>query len=251
MWYWRSFCESVCEMSVFNYHTSVQNMVVSDSDIKNFEIESKVAFIFDMDGVIIDSEPLHERASKHVFSAFGIELNATIFEPFKGQTDRAIVTHLVDKHDIKDATVDELLQQKRDAYATFIDELHPIPGAIAFIQEVAISHRLALTTSASRRNQQLAFQKFNLHPFFEAVVTSNDISNPKPHPEPYQVTVQKLGLKPEECVVIEDSTNGVRSAAAAGCVVIGITTSFDQETLRECGAHIVIDSYDQLKAYLS
>ena len=226
-------------------------MVVSGDDLKQFELGSKTAVIFDMDGVVIDSEPLHERASQRVFSAYGIELDNSVFEPFKGKTDRDIVTFLKEEHDIQGASVDELLQQKRDSYAAFIDELNPIPGAISFIQQVAISYRLALTTSASRRNQELAFQKFNLYPFFETVITSNDITHPKPHPEPYQVTVSQLGLTPEECVVIEDSTNGVRSASAAGCIVIGITTSFDEPTLREAGAHIVIDSYDQLKGHLS
>lgn len=226
-------------------------MVVSGGDTNHAELKSKTALIFDMDGVIIDSEPLHERASQHVFAQYGIELGASDFAPFKGKTDRNIVTYLIAEHNIQDATLDELLQRKRDTYATFIDELHPVQGAISFLQEVSISFRLALTTSASRRNQELAFQKFNLYPFFETVITSNDISKHKPHPEPYLVTVEKLGLKPEDCMVIEDSTNGVKSAAAAGCTVIGITTSFDAAALREAGAHVVIDSYEQLRGYLS
>lgn len=226
-------------------------MVASGGDAEHYALQSKKAFIFDMDGVIIDSEPLHERASQRVFARYGIELDASVFEPFKGKTDRDIVTYLIAEHNIQDATLDELLQQKRDTYATFIDELHPVQGSISFIQHVAISFRLALTTSASRRNQELAFQKFNLYPFFETVITSNDITKPKPHPEPYLVTVDKLGLEPDDCIVIEDSTNGVKSAAAAGCTVIGITTSFNETALREAGAHVVIDTYDQLKGYLS
>ena len=228
-------------------------MVVSGSDsvdLTQFGLDKKDAIIFDMDGVVINSEPLHERASQHVFSSYGIELDETIFEPFKGKTDRDIVTHLISEHKIVDATVDELLQRKRDAYASLVDELETIHGVMAFIQHVAINYRLALTTSASRRNQELAFQKFNLYPFFEEVVTSNDITNPKPHPEPYLHTMEKLGLTPDVCVVIEDSTNGVRSASAAGCTVVGIKTSFDEPALRQAGAHIIIDSYDQFRAML-
>ena len=219
-------------------------------DIDQLELGSKPAIIFDMDGVVIDSEPLHERASQHVFSAYDIDLDASVFEPFKGKTDRDIIEYLIQEHSIEGATVDDLLQQKRDTYANLIDELHPIQGAMAFIQYVAINFRLALTTSASRRNQELAFQKFNLYPFFETVITSNDVTHPKPHPEPYLITVEKLGLAPEECIVIEDSTNGVRSASTAGCIVVGIKTSFDEPELKAAGAHIVIDSYDQLRALL-
>ena len=220
------------------------------ADITHLNLSSKQAFIFDMDGVVIDSEPLHERASLAVFKKYGITLDEAIFEPFKGKTDRAIIEYLIQEYDMQDVTVDALIQQKRDTYATLIDELHPITGVMAFIQYVAIHFRLALTTSASRRNQELAFQKFNLYPFFETVVTSNDITHPKPHPEPYQVTTEKLGLEPPECIVIEDSVNGVISASTAGCVVVGITTSFDEAALREAGAHAVIDSYDQLRSYL-
>ena len=221
-----------------------------EAGIGQVDFGAKEVIIFDMDGVVIDSEHLHERASQLVFSKYGIELNQDVFAPFKGKTDRNIVEYLVNEHNIQDATIDELLTRKRDTYASLIDELHPIQGVMAFIQYVAINYRLALTTSASRRNQELAFQKFNLYPFFETVVTSNDISNPKPHPEPYLVTVEKMGSRPEVCVVIEDSTNGVRSAAAAGCTVVGITTSFDEPALVDAGAHVVIDSYDQLKALL-
>lgn len=213
-------------------------------------LQAKKAIIFDMDGVIIDSEPLHEKASQTVFADFDVLLDDSVFAPFRGKTDRDIIEHLIEKHQIVHVTVEDLLGRKRDAYAELIDELQPIPGVMSFIHYAAVYYRLALTTSASRRNKELAFQKFNLHSFFEAVVTSNDISNPKPHPEPYLLTVEKLELTPEACLVIEDSTNGVRSAAAAGCMVAGVTTSFDEPALRDAGAHLVIETFDQLQALL-
>ena len=124
-------------------------MVVSGDDVKQYKLESKTAFIFDMDGVVIDSEPLHERASQRVFSAYGIELDNAVFEPFKGKTDRDIVTFLIAEHNIQDATVDELLQKKRDSYAGLINELNPVPGAISFIQQLSANYRLAKTFSQS------------------------------------------------------------------------------------------------------
>ena len=206
----------------------------------------KKAFIFDMDGVIIDSEPLHERASRLVFAHFKLDYDESNFSAFKGQTDRAIVTHILSENGSLDFGVDEVLEMKRQTYAGLIDELQPIHGVISFLHRIEGAFRLALTTSASRRNKELAFQKFHLHSFFEVVITSNDISKPKPDPEPYVVTTERLKLAPAECVVIEDSTNGVMSAVGAGCTVVGITTSFDRAALLKAGAHVVIDSYEQL-----
>ncbi len=212
-------------------------------------LNEKKAVIFDMDGVVIDSEPLHERSSRLVFAQHNLEIEDEVFADFKGSTDRTILEYLVAENGL-DLEVDELLQQKRLTYASLIDELQPIPGVISFINRITDDFRLALTTSASRRNKELAFSKFNLHSFFEVVVTSNDITNPKPDPEPYQLTTHQLGLAPGECLVIEDSFNGVRSAFQAGCTVAGITTSFSADALREAGAHLVFDNYQELHALL-
>ena len=213
------------------------------TDVK---LTDKTAIIFDMDGVVIDSEALHERASRAAFSRHGIDVQEALFVDFKGKTERAVVEYVLDLYEQPAELLEEVLELKRLSYASFIDELQPIPGVMAFLKQVVASHRLALTTSASRRNQTLAFEKFDLHPFFEVVITSNDITRPKPDPEPYLVTAERLGLAPEACLVIEDSTNGVRSAAAAGCVVVGITTSFESDALAEAGADAIVESYEQL-----
>ena len=78
------------------------------------------------------------------------------------------------------------------------------------------------------------------------MITSDDITNLKPDPEPYIETTSRLQLAPQDCVVIEDSFNGVRSAAAAGCTVVGITTSFEPGALMDAGADLVIKGYDEL-----
>lgn len=211
--------------------------------------EKLEAIIFDMDGVVINSEHLHERSSRLVFGAHGIEIDESIFTDFKGSTDRTILEYLVKAHAL-DLEVDELLQQKRSTYASLVDELEMIEGVMDFLQQVSAVYRLALTTSASHQNKELAFQKFDLYHFFENVVTSNDITNPKPDPEPYRLTTSQLALAPENCMVIEDSYNGVLSAAGAGCYVVGITTSFDAPSLKKAGASMVIDGYPELAAVL-
>lgn len=208
-------------------------------------LKQKEAVIFDMDGVVIDSEPLHERSSRLVLAQHNLEIEDAIFNDFKGSTDRTILEYLVAENNL-DVSVETLLQKKRSTYASLIDELQPIYGVVSFINRISDEYRLALTTSASRRNKELAFSKFNLHRFFEVVITSDDINNPKPDPEPYLETTSRLQLAPQDCVVIEDSFNGVRSAAAAGCTVVGITTSFEPDALMDAGADLVIGGYDEL-----
>ena len=94
--------------------------------------------------------------------------------------------------------------------------------------------------------QELAFSQFGLSNYFDVVVTGNDITHGKPHPEPYLKTAEKIGYSPLQCLVIEDSTNGIRSAKAAGCRAVGIATSFSSDTLLAAGADVVVQSFAEL-----
>jgi beta-phosphoglucomutase-like phosphatase (HAD superfamily) len=109
---------------------------------------------------------------------------------------------------------------------------------------------LALTTSATRRDQEQIFQRFNLGRWFDAVVTAEDIRRAKPDPEPYLKTAAKVGLDPSLCLVVEDSTHGIRAAKRAGCWAVGLTTAFTAEELRRAGADAVVDSFAELAALL-
>lgn len=209
------------------------------------------AVIFDMDGVIIDSEPLHEEAKRRAFAKYGLVVPEEVYQQFKGKTDWDVLLYAAETYGDGSIDVRALIADKQAAYAILVDELQLIPGARAFIQSLADQGvPLALTTSATQRNQHRAFDKFNLHAYFPIIVTADDITHAKPHPQPYLRTVEKLGLAAKACLVIEDSYNGVRSAIAAGCVVVGITTSFEEPKLKEAGAHYVVDTFPQLEAMI-
>jgi beta-phosphoglucomutase-like phosphatase (HAD superfamily) len=89
-----------------------------------------------------------------------------------------------------------------------------------------------------------------LHRYFDAVVTAEDVSRTKPDPEPYLRAAEQLGVSTQFCVAIEDSRNGVRSAKAAGCHVIGLTTTYSADALMAAGADVVWNSYREIAAYL-
>lgn len=204
------------------------------------------ALLLDMDGIVIDSEPLHEEAQTVVFRDFDLDVPDSVLPSFKGMTEQDVFTRIVLEYAGGVGDVDMLIAAKERAYRELLSGLTLIPGALSFIRSAHGRFPIALTTSSVRLDQQFAFEKFDLARYFDAVVTAEDIVHPKPHPQPYLATAEKLGVEPAECLVVEDSLNGVRSARAAGCTVAGMTTSFRKAELEAGGAHFTIDTYDEL-----
>lgn len=204
------------------------------------------AILFDMDGVVIDSEPLHSEAKRIVLAELGLSLPEAEFETFLGRTDRDVMTYIVERY-APFLDPFEVIRRKQNVYAGLIPKLELVPGVLTLIRGLHDQHKpLALVTSATARNQRLAFDKFDLHPWFVFSVTAGDVVHHKPHPEPYQTAVDRLNLPAERCLVIEDSVNGVRSAKAAGCHVAGLTTSTDAQPLEAAGADVVVASFSEL-----
>lgn len=210
------------------------------------------AIIFDMDGVIVDSEPLHVESEKITLSDFQIEAPHSEWEHFKGKTDKDMFEYIVNNFTDGNVSVTELMAYRVKIYLQIAPKrLRMIPGALSFVKKVKQSDKkLALTTSSLKGLQQLVFEKFNLYYYFDVVITGDEIIKGKPDPEPYLKTVQKLQIPAKYCVVIEDSVNGIISAKASSCIAVGITTSFPREKLVEAGADYVVSSFSELSNYL-
>ncbi len=211
--------------------------------IRNIE-----AIIFDMDGVITDSEPLGLEADRWVCAMHGISVPETEWAGFKGKPNRDTFAHIVHTFTDGSLSVSDLVDQKRKRYMEISRErLLLVPGSEAFVAHTRKKiSRIALTTSSSRMIQQFVFDKFNLYHYFDEITTGDEVVNGKPHPEPYLLTLSKLGVNPETTFVVEDSGNGILSAKAAGCQVIGITTSFPKKALLEKGADFVVSSFKEM-----
>lgn len=209
------------------------------------------AILLDMDGVVIDSEPIHEAAQRIVFREHELPVPESEFASFKGMTERKVFERIMEEYGTERHDIEVLIDAKETTFRSLLTDLQPIPGALDFIRRAYGSYRLALTTSSARINQEIAFKKFGLADYFEAVVTAEDIVHPKPHPQPYLTTAERLNLEPRHCLVVEDSIHGVRSAGGAGCRVAGMTTSFPADRLLEAGAHFAVATYDDLSDRLS
>ena len=154
------------------------------------------AIIFDMDGVIVDSEPLHFEAEKAILQQRGIEAPWEEWYKFTGLTDEKIFQYLVDNFTDGRYSPEELMEAKYGIFLTLLREkLQPIPGVLEFIRWARVQYpKLALTTSSKQRIQQTVFQKFGLSSYFDVVVTGDHIQHGKPHPEPYLTTIKALDV---------------------------------------------------------
>lgn len=207
------------------------------------------AIIFDMDGVLIDSEALHNAAIAAALAEYGVNLPHSIFGELTGTTDVQFLQHASQTYLRGSVPAAALLESKQRFFLATKDQVQPIPGALDFLRAVRPQvAATALVTSALRSNQELAFTRFELDPFFDTVVTAEDVTHGKPHPEPYLTAVVRLGLPAEECLVIEDSLHGLAAARSAGCRTLGLATSYSVETLAAAGADYVCASYAEVTA---
>ncbi len=205
-----------------------------------------------MDGVITDTEPLHQEADQWACETFGITVPDAEWHAFKGTTSKDTFACIIKNFTDGSVPVADLIRAKRVRYIEIARErMMLVPGAVDFIQYAGTRvPKMALVTSSSRGVLDLVFEKYKLRSYFNVTVTGNDITKGKPDPEPYLFALQKLCTSPVHTCVIEDSTNGIISAKAAGCKTIGITTSFPRDVLRAKGAPIVVDSFSEMYAIL-
>jgi beta-phosphoglucomutase-like phosphatase (HAD superfamily) len=203
--------------------------------------------LFDMDGVLIDSEPLHARAILELSGEMGDPLPDEDIFSFKGASEKWMANRLIELYPLQTWTAEAIIARKTELYNRLFQQVTLFDGVLDFlISSQGKNRRHGLTTSASRVTQRVVFETFSLAPYFDATITGDDIVRGKPDPEPYLLTAARLGLDPVECVVFEDSIHGVRSGKAAGSTVIALTTSFSRESLLDAGADFLLDSFARL-----
>lgn len=193
------------------------------------------AVIFDMDGVVVNTEPIGYRANQEMYRALNITVPDDVYGSFIGNSDKNIVQKLKDLYPIS-LTHEELLQEKYRYYFDAFDKAQDLDLMPGVRNLIAGLHRngmkLLLASSASKRKIEKVFTRFGLHPYFDHAISGEDFEFSKPHPAIFLEAVQKSGFSKEECVVIEDSTNGIKAAKAAGVYCIGYSSghSMGQDT---------------------
>lgn len=204
------------------------------------------AFIFDMDGVIIDSEPLQLQSFNKVLQRFGHLVEMDDFKhKYMGLKDAQICERMVGDYELP-ITPEEFVDEKRRSYLEILqgDEILPMPGVVSAIKKLYQRVPLAIASSSNRSEIETITERFGIRQYFKVFVSAHEVSSGKPAPDVYLKTSEELGVDPTECGVIEDTLVGIRSAKAAGMYCVGITTTHTKDELKE--ADKIITSFEEL-----
>ena len=207
------------------------------------------AVIFDMDGVIVDSEPRHERAFHEIFHQMGYGQSHGIhFPDYYGTSDRAVWKDFVAKHE-PTQSIEELIEWKRSHFLEILRRDEPIfTGLPELVADLAARFPLAVASGSDHVVIDAVLAMRNLRQHFQAVVSVQDVLRPKPHPDVFLRAAELLKIRPEQCCVIEDSVAGVEAARLARMDVLGITNSFPAEKLSR--ATRVVTTYEEIRNIL-
>lgn len=203
--------------------------------------------IFDMDGVIINSEPQHYEAYVMLCKDYGVELPYEIYKGFIGGTHATVCEYL--KKDLGIPLPEEEMQEilrKNRQYLIDTKGYEEIPGIRELIQSLH-SHgiRLAIASSSPEKEIQAVVESLGIEKYFEKLVSGETVEHPKPAPDVFLKAVKALDLSVDECIIIEDSGNGVKASVAAGVPVIGFYNpdSGNQDLSK---ANIVVEGFEEI-----
>ena len=181
------------------------------------------AFIFDMDGVIIDSEPIHSAVKMDTFRHFGIDFSERDLDKYMGRTSQAIFADVLASQPRPGVTVDDLTRYKHEHYIEVLrsGDIHAIRPTVQIIHELADAGlQLAVATSSWRPVLESVIDRLRLRDCFTALVSGGDLPASKPDPAIYRLAAQELGVGADQCAVLEDTENGILAAKRAGMYCI-------------------------------
>ena len=206
------------------------------------------AVIFDMDGVIIESEPLHYKAYHKMFEDVNIEVSAEFYESLTGKSTLNVCKQICDAFNLSESP-EALVALKRKHYDDIFEKdktFDLIEGVLDVIKNYHENGlTLVLGSSASMPSIERIFKRFDLNKYFKAKLSGAELKASKPHPEIFIKAAEATGFKPEECMVIEDSTNGIIAAKSAGIFCIGYD-SFHSKNQDYSKADLVVKDFSEI-----
>jgi HAD superfamily hydrolase (TIGR01509 family) len=204
--------------------------------------------IFDMDGVIVDTEPVHHFAYNQHFKQLNIDVSPEMYASFTGNSTKNIFEKLKLEFNLEE-DVQTLVETKRNLFNDAFDnkeDLYLLNGVEALIKELHSNGiQLVLASSSAKVTINRVFKRFGLHQYFTHIVSGEDFPKSKPHPAIFQHAAFLANTPVENCIVIEDSTNGILAANAAGIFCIGYD-SFHSKMQDYSKADRVISHFDEL-----
>jgi HAD superfamily hydrolase (TIGR01509 family) len=204
----------------------------------------QIGFIFDWDGVVVDSSNLHEKSWNILAKEINLPLPDAHFKKGFGKRNSVIIPEILGWSQEK-AKIEQWGKRKEEIYRELGEKsgIQIIDGIHDFLKEMKLNNISAVIgTSTDRENIELAFGQLGIENFFLDAICAEDVIQGKPHPEVFLKGADLLGLPPEQCVVFEDSLHGIEAATRGGMKAVAITTSQPASLLQEAGADLIVDS---------
>lgn len=181
--------------------------------------------IYDLDDTLVNSDPIHTHAWNETLKPFGYSLKDLSPQVRASFTGRRVIdiTKLIIEYLKLKVDPQQLCERKSNNYIKLANqELELLPGVTESLQLLYPSYPLAIGTSGTNGYVNLILDKFQLHRYFKTIISGEDVSQGKPHPETYLLAAQKLGVDATQCLVFEDSAMGIQAAKSAGCICVAI-----------------------------
>jgi HAD superfamily hydrolase (TIGR01509 family) len=199
------------------------------------------AVLFDFDGVIVDSESIHKKTFMEILS-IDVPENRW-YNEFAGTGSRSIFVRLLEENSLE-GDPEKLVEKRRELFNQYLDRLKPIPGLREFLKHLKEKKiKTAIVSGGHSSYINALLEMLDLKEFFYFIISADDIPYRKPDPKPFLIAAEQLGVKPEECMVIEDSYSGCEGARRAGMKLVWMRP-FETMNAPECD--IVIDDFTQL-----
>jgi len=220
------------------------------------------AVVFDLDGVLIDSEPIHLKSAEIVLARHGIRLTPEQAAQQTGITIHKFLERLVNEWGLPGPKEGEdWVAEKRVIFREMAErELQPVAGANEFLRALdgfragasrsaacgdPAKIKIGLASSSPRPYIEWTTKKFGWYDLFDAICAIEDVRQPKPDPQMYHLIVERLGVEPRAVLVFEDSPVGIQAAVSAGLDCVGVGTSYSSESLRAVGARWFVGDFTE------
>jgi beta-phosphoglucomutase family hydrolase len=204
--------------------------------------------IFDMDGTLVDNLAYHFKAFDAYIEREGFTLLEPVSLKINGMHSNDIFPMLLGDEVVAEYGIDRLHHDKEAVYRDlYRPHIKPIAGVVELMKmakEAGV--KCAIGSSGCRENVEMIIEGLGIAELIDASISGSDVTHGKPHPEIFIKACEALGLKPEECIVVEDAITGIKAGLAAGCKCIAVTTTATAEVLTEEGASLCVADYSTL-----
>lgn len=208
------------------------------------------AILFDLDGTLANTDPLHFAVWQEMLAGFGLQIDRAFYQKYiSGRVNEEILQDILPQLSIQEGL--EFAEKKEKRYRESAPTLSPTPGLAKLLQWIKQNElKQAVVTNAPRNNAIHTLEVLQLTAIFPNVILAEDAPKGKPDPAPYQMALNLLEVDSKSAIAFEDSTTGIRSAVAAGIYTIGVTSTGSAETLLEAGASMTLADFNDDRLWL-